>query len=150
MLAAKLIFSCNSSFGTIIREKAFCEAIQPFLRIKYFVFLFFFHLSDLLVWLFYYDINNTNFLFTSGVISRILPSTLWFSLHAKFSSSSTLGWWGTRPRAGERDLPISDIGECDRDGEIRLTGIRPSSVSCFTTLVLKIFCNQPKYPKVID
>ena len=41
-------------------------------------------------------------------------------------------------------MPISDIGECDRDGEIRLTGIRPSSVSCFTTLVLKIFQSDKK------
>ena len=67
----------------------------------------------------------------------ILPSTTGRSLHVVSSKSSTLGCLGTRPRAGERDLPISDIGECDRDGEMRLTGMRPSSVNCLTTLVLE-------------
>ena len=33
-------------------------------------------------------------------------------------------------------MPISEMGECERVGESRGAGSIPSSVSCFTTLVL--------------
>ena len=75
---------------------------------------------------------------TSGVISRTLPSTLGFSLQEESSRSSTLGLVSARPLTGDLDFPISDIGECEREGEILLTGKRPSSVSCFTTLDLEL------------
>ena len=75
--------------------------------------------------------------FTSGVSWRILPSTLGFSLQAESSRSSTLGWLLILPLPGDRDLPRSEMGECEREGDTRLGGIRPSSVSCFTTLVLE-------------
>ena len=76
---------------------------------------------------------------TSGVISRTLPSTLGFSLQEESSRSSTLGLVrAPRPLTGDLDFPISDIGECEREGEILLTGKRPSSVSCFTTLDLEL------------
>ena len=42
------------------------------------------------------------------------------------------------PLAGDLALPISEMGECEREGESRGAGSIPSSVSCFTTLVLDI------------
>ena len=80
--------------------------------------------------------GQTDYL-TSGVISSTLPSTLGFRLQEESSRSSTLGL-ASLPLTGDLDFPISDIGECDREGEILLTGKRPSSVSCFTTLDLGV------------